>query len=279
LISDSSIVVEPYTGQNLPATSDSPPSPDQRGGAVPSPDQLDGPSYQEVDKEDILQRPHAAPAEQRTATSVIASILAAGYRLSEGAFDKARTYDEKHSVTKRMKQAGASISAKGSELSEKYRLQERTDNLVNGIDEKLGVKSKAKKLSNAIEPKLEYVSQKVNSGVKSLTDNINSWFENKTADPNSMVTKVVTKVQTGLDKVSSTAHSISDQTHQKIDDHRASSSVDDNTTFDEESRGSTTTPSTTTTTTVTTGATPIPAPTPAPDAVLVNIYSEPPKYL
>jgi len=76
-------------------------------------------SYTEAE---IENKPHDLPASQRSQTSVIASILAAGYQLAAGTLESARTYDEKYSVSNQIYAGAATAKKTVSDLDQQYQV-------------------------------------------------------------------------------------------------------------------------------------------------------------
>ncbi|KAL6075905.1 Actin cytoskeleton protein [Balamuthia mandrillaris] len=72
----------------------------------------------------IENKPHQLPPEQRTHTSVIASMIAAGYMVGAEAIQKAREYDEAHSISVQLKVGAQAIKAKASEIDQQYKISE-----------------------------------------------------------------------------------------------------------------------------------------------------------
>jgi len=62
--------------------------------------------------DDIQNKPHSVPDTERTQTSVVASLLAAGYKLGSDTFNKAREYDEQHSISQTIKAQAEAVKAK-----------------------------------------------------------------------------------------------------------------------------------------------------------------------
>jgi len=69
-------------------------------------------------EEEIENKPHVVPANDRSNTSVIASLLAAGYVLGADAINRARDYDEQHMITTSIKEQAGAIKGKVTELDD-----------------------------------------------------------------------------------------------------------------------------------------------------------------
>lgn len=71
---------------------------------------------------EIENKPHDLPAGQRSQTSVIASLIAAGYQLAAGTLESARTYDEKYSVTDQIYAGAATVQKAVSDIDQQYQV-------------------------------------------------------------------------------------------------------------------------------------------------------------
>jgi len=119
-IIDRAIVVSPYTpevGIPLPEV----------GGAQAS----------------ASEKQFGVPDQHRTKTSVVASVLAAGYTVGEDAMKKAKDYDEKHSLSQ-------TVKTKATEIDKKLGISETAaaaasyvGSLLNSVDNSFGISAKA----------------------------------------------------------------------------------------------------------------------------------------
>jgi len=116
-----------------------------------------------VYKEDQIEnKPHQVPASDRSQTSVVASIIAAGYQLATGTLESAKSYDEKHAITAQIK-AGAEdaiavVTAKAAEINTQYKISETTtawtqaaSAKMSEIDKKYGISDSANALAQSAE--------------------------------------------------------------------------------------------------------------------------------
>jgi len=99
---------------------------------------------------DITQRAYTAPDSERSKTSVIASMLAAGYVLGSDAAVKAREVDEKHMISLQLKVGAESIKAKANEIDNRLHITETATTIKNvavqkarEVDESFGITEKA----------------------------------------------------------------------------------------------------------------------------------------
>jgi len=122
LIVDRPILVNPYLPREL-YPQEVPPSP---GTPVP--------------EEKITHRDFGVKDEERTKTSVIASMIASGYVLASDALNKAKNYDDEHNITLQLKVGVEQIKVKAHEIDQQYKISEKA----NAVKEK--TKEKAKKI-------------------------------------------------------------------------------------------------------------------------------------
>jgi len=92
---------------------------------------------------------HELPAEQRTQTSVVASLLGKGYQLSSDAFQKAKHFDQTYAITKQMDQKWADFTV-----------------AINRYDSMYGISEKGEKLKETVSTKCKQVNDHV--GVQSI---------------------------------------------------------------------------------------------------------------
>eukprot|EP01088_Endostelium_zonatum_P014309 TRINITY_DN3092_c0_g1_i1.p1 TRINITY_DN3092_c0_g1~~TRINITY_DN3092_c0_g1_i1.p1 ORF type:complete len:350 (-),score=97.48 TRINITY_DN3092_c0_g1_i1:68-1117(-) len=128
---------------------------------------------------EIDNKPHDLPAGQRSQTSVIASILAAGYQLAAGTLDAAKTYDEKYSVTDQIYAGAASVSKAVSDIDQQYQVSATAASWYKAaadkfaeVDQKYGVSQSTaaafKTADNAVQSVVQHPS--VVSATQSVKD-------------------------------------------------------------------------------------------------------------
>lgn len=84
----------------------------------------------------ITERPHAAPDAERTKTSVMASLVAAGYVLGSDTIQRARDLDDKHMITLQLKVGAEQIKAKANEIDRQLHISETATAIKTGVVEK-----------------------------------------------------------------------------------------------------------------------------------------------
>jgi len=142
---------------------------------------------------EIENKPHEVPAGQRSQTSVIASLIAAGYQLANGTLESAKSYDEKYAVSGSIKATTDNVvnavKAKSSELDAQYKISETTsawykaasDKVVE-VDTKYGVTASATAISQSADKIMKDVSesapvQATSQALKATSDAISSYAD------------------------------------------------------------------------------------------------------
>eukprot|EP01130_Rhizamoeba_saxonica_P001491 TRINITY_DN11349_c0_g1_i1.p1 TRINITY_DN11349_c0_g1~~TRINITY_DN11349_c0_g1_i1.p1 ORF type:complete len:269 (-),score=82.04 TRINITY_DN11349_c0_g1_i1:32-838(-) len=100
--------------------------------------------------DDVLQSNESGVPEPVTQTSVVASLLAAGYDLKNDALQKAVQFDEEHGLLDSIKQASASVTQSVDEFDEKFQISNKFDqigqdvtNTINSVDEQFEISQRA----------------------------------------------------------------------------------------------------------------------------------------
>jgi len=147
LIIDRPITVVPYsTGQEKEKPAESTPNANPVVTATT-----------EVPADHITQRDFGVPDDQRSKTSVVASLLAAGYVLGQDVLVAAKEVDEKNMISLQAKVAVASVTAKLHEFDVSYGISEKASNIqkqatekVKQLDEQYKISEMAKEVGNKI---------------------------------------------------------------------------------------------------------------------------------
>lgn len=120
-----------------------------------------------VTAENIQQKDFQVPDNERSKTSVVASLVAAGYVLGEDVFKKARDYDEKHMISLHVKVGVQVIKAKAEQLNEEYKISEKVEAVKNAavqqmqkIDEKLKFSDTAASVAQTVSGTVSELAQK-----------------------------------------------------------------------------------------------------------------------
>jgi uncharacterized protein YdaT len=112
----------------------------------------------EVPQENITNRTFTAPDHERSKTSVVASMLAAGYVLGTDSVAKAREFDEKHMISLQLKVGAEQVKAKANEIDKALHISE-TANVIKTVtiekakevDEKLKITENVNKAADAVK--------------------------------------------------------------------------------------------------------------------------------
>jgi RNA recognition motif-containing protein len=113
----------------------------------------------EISGDQIPNKNHPVPADQRSHVSVIAGLLAAGYTLGSDAFTKARQVDEQNQLSTKLAAAATATKEKFQALDQTYQISEKVGNVVEGVT------NKAKEVDQNWK-----ISENVSSVVKNVTD-------------------------------------------------------------------------------------------------------------
>lgn len=148
----------------------------------------------EVDAtQQIPQKPQNAPDSERTKTSVVASMLAAGYVLGADSITKAREVDEKHSISSQLGVAATQVKAKADQVDKALHISETATTVKTAtvgkakeIDEKLQISAKATVAADVITAQTAALAAKAQenavvakglSYLKTLSDSITSQIQ------------------------------------------------------------------------------------------------------
>jgi len=141
----------------------------------------------------ITQRSHSVPDAERTKTSVIASMIAAGYVLGSDTIGKARDLDDKHMITLQLKVGAEQIKAKANEIDRQLHISETATAIKTGVvekakevDEKLHITEKVGAAANAAKQQATALAAKANENetiakgvgfLKTVGDSISNSFQ------------------------------------------------------------------------------------------------------
>eukprot|EP01114_Cavostelium_apophysatum_P010794 TRINITY_DN24914_c0_g1_i1.p2 TRINITY_DN24914_c0_g1~~TRINITY_DN24914_c0_g1_i1.p2 ORF type:complete len:292 (-),score=95.85 TRINITY_DN24914_c0_g1_i1:1123-1998(-) len=197
LIVDRPITVTAYLGSSSTTTD---------AAAEPTPDPIDhGTPIENISHKDF----GGVADDQRSKTSVIASLLAAGYVLTENALDKAKELDEKSNFSNRAKVTVDQMKAKVQEIdtqlgiSEKAKaVQTAVNETAKKIDNELGLSEKASIAAQVIKTGAQAGMAKIqeNSTVKQgveavkrtagqVSDAANNTFNSVKAETNTEISR------------------------------------------------------------------------------------------
>ncbi|GAM19665.1 hypothetical protein SAMD00019534_028400 [Acytostelium subglobosum LB1] len=156
-----------------------------------------------LSKDSITNREHTVPDSERTKTSVIASMLAAGYTLGQEAIHKARQVDEENNISNKIKGGAESIKATASEIDQKLHISEGASAIKTAVVEKakeMHIGENATAVKTAVVEKAKAVDERfqISGMFKSATDMISQQMSTLAAKAQENPT-----VSKGVDMVSS----------------------------------------------------------------------------
>jgi len=142
----------------------------------------------------ITERQHVVSDAERTKTSVIASLIAAGYVLGSDTIGKARDLDEKHMISLQLKVGAEQIKAKANEIDKQLHISETASAIKTGVvekakevDEKLHISEKVGAAATAAKQQASAFAAKANENetiakgvglLKAVGNNIQTSFQN-----------------------------------------------------------------------------------------------------
>lgn len=153
----------------------------------------------------ITQRSHAVPDSERTKTSVIASMLAAGYVLGADTIGKARDLDDKHMITLQLKVGAEQIKAKANEIDRQLHISETATAI------KTGVVGKAKEVDEKL-----HITEKVGAAATAVSQQATALAAK--ANENETIAKGVGFLKTVGDSISNSFQSFKEETSKAIDE-------------------------------------------------------------
>jgi len=147
--------------------------------------------------------------EERTKTSVLATMIASGYVLATDAVSKAKQYDDDHNITLQLKVGMEQLKVKAHELDQTYGISEKAASV------KLQATEKAKKMDE--EYKISEKATAAADKVKATATNVAS-----KAQENPTISQAVDSVKTGWQSVANSVtgfyQDYKDQTQRAIEE-------------------------------------------------------------
>ncbi|EFA86590.1 RNA-binding region RNP-1 domain-containing protein [Heterostelium album PN500] len=177
----------------------------------------------------ITNRDHPVPDSERTKTSVIATMLASGYNLSQEAATKARQIDEEHMISLKLKVGAESIKATANEIDNKLHITENAVALKQNIsDNATVVKNVVVAQAKAVDERFQ-ISGMFKSATDLLSQQVNSLAakakENETiAKGVEVMSSIGSSIKQTGDNISNTVekqfNQISDETKSMIEEKK-----------------------------------------------------------
>jgi len=161
-----------------------------------------------IDQSKITQRDFGnVPDENRSKTSVVASLLAAGYTLANEALEEAREYDEKHNISLRAKVAVDQLLVKAHEIDVQYGISEKATAAKNTVVEKTKpVVDRAKQVDTDYK-----ISEKASQAATSVKTSAQTAAAKIAENPT---------VKKGIDAVKQTTQKVATSVNQTFNDVR-----------------------------------------------------------
>jgi RNA recognition motif-containing protein len=138
---------------------------------VPGQERTSGGESSSIHGDAVPNKPHLAAAEDRSSTSVMASLLAAGYVLGQDAVQKAKEIDEKNQFTAKATAVANKAKEKLIEFDEQYGVSNSVTAMTSGVQTKAreiddqykisdGFSNIVKNVSDTIEMSLDALQRK-----------------------------------------------------------------------------------------------------------------------
>jgi len=118
-------------------------------------------STTEISGDQIPNKNHDQPAENRTKTSVIASLLASGYTLGEDAIAKARKIDDDNQLSTKVAFAVGATKEKISQIDQAYHISETVGNFAHDVSHKAKEVDQNWKITENVQNIMKNVSDTV----------------------------------------------------------------------------------------------------------------------
>lgn len=188
-----------------------------------------------VDQSNITQKDfNGVPDEDRSKTSVIASLIAAGYRLTENALEKAKEADERNNFSARAKIVVDQMVVKVHEIDVQYGISDKANNAVKAVqdtahslDAQYGISDKTAAAVSAIKSGAQVGLEVAQSGLNKAQEN--PTIKKGVDSVKSTAAVVSGAVSQGVNQLNNTVNDITVQTRHEIDENKAKSAHPDTT--------------------------------------------------
>eukprot|EP00727_Mastigamoeba_balamuthi_P006019 m51a1_g2036 hypothetical protein (356) ;mRNA; f:1339168-1340916 len=168
------------------------------------------------------------PDSQRSATSVVASMIASGYVLGEDMRKKALEYDEKLRITEQIRQSAEAVKAKAAEIDSTMHITSTFSagmswlaSTVTSVDQTLGITSTIKNVDQTlgISTRASAMSEQIIEGAANAAGVVRSavTVAAVTAADAPVIRDGVTAVRSAGERITSTATQLRQETSAAID--------------------------------------------------------------
>eukprot|EP01090_Pellita_catalonica_P016892 TRINITY_DN4983_c0_g1_i1.p1 TRINITY_DN4983_c0_g1~~TRINITY_DN4983_c0_g1_i1.p1 ORF type:complete len:372 (-),score=110.02 TRINITY_DN4983_c0_g1_i1:141-1256(-) len=174
-----------------------------------------------VTGDEIQNKKHALPASQRSHTSVIASLVAAGYELANGTLEKARAVDDQHKISATVTSGLTTAQAKASELDKEYKISETASSFTNSLVQTVAAYDQTYGISEAAKGAYTATSDAVKATAATAAESLKPVTENPT------VVSTVGTIKATSDAVVTYAAALTDDAKKYITEQEAYTSATD----------------------------------------------------
>jgi len=192
LINERAIIVHPYSGPGQIKEDPVVSLKEEKFDAVP-PSEIHNKNFNNI------------PDEERTKTSVLASILASGYILGDNAVGKAKQIDDDSKFSSSVSSGAQSISNKLKEFDERYKITrnvsefgDKVSNTIDEFDNKYGVSQKTRDALNSVNNSFNAVIEKPE--VSATLASIGNTWANLTQKVTETISPLAAKAKAEIDE-------------------------------------------------------------------------------
>jgi len=181
-----------------------------------------GSFHTEIHGQDVPNKEGLPPAEQRSKTSVIASLLAAGYTLGEDAISRARSIDEQNQISSKVVAAAEVAKDKLFQIDQQYQISSTLGNVVQNVTAKAKEVDSNYRVSENVQHVMKNVTDTVEVGMQALTKKANEspFFQNTMMSLSAVGANVVSYVGPTAEAFKANVEDIKDQTNAQIEETR-----------------------------------------------------------
>jgi len=196
---------------------------EQQGFTLATP----GSYHSEIHGQDVPNKQGLPPAEQRSKTSVIASLLAAGFTLGEDAIIKARQIDEQNQISSKVVAAAEVAKDKILQIDQQYQISSTIGNVVQNVTAKAKEVDASYHVSENVQNVMKNVTDTVEVGVQALQKKANEspFVQNTFSKLSQVGANVVSYVAPTAEALKANVEDIKEQTNAQIEETRRSRAI------------------------------------------------------
>jgi hypothetical protein len=172
--------------------------------------------------DEIANKDFSVPDEQRSKTSVVASMLAAGYSVGADTLAKAKEYDEQYSISQQLKIGAEELKKKVLEVDDKLGVSATTVALANATQQKVKEIDEQYKISQTATDTVKSIDQRW--GISAGAASVGAFMRQASIDlwNKPFVQSAAQAVQSVTEPVGKTFEEIEQETQRQIEEKRKS---------------------------------------------------------